>query len=227
MASNKQLSFRVPHELYERFTKKVVADGKQSGKVLQQLVKAYCEGNIPDGSSKVASDDEVVVVKKSEINQLVADEVVAVTAKLEARLGEIEAKLNEVESGSNKVEVSQIGNNSGDSNDEKRGSSEVGNDSTKVANGSEKVGSSQEKDGSDKVAVASSKDSQLQKLRDYLLKALNIDEQKSLAKEIAHELNCSYQRALNRIQDKPKKRLDAIDKTILKELEKYQENRYN
>jgi len=221
MASNKQLSFRIPRDLYERFTEKVTSEGKQSGKVLQQLVEAYCEGDIPDGSGKVVSDDDVVAVKKSEINQLVADEVVAATAKLEARLGDVEAKLNDVESGSNKVEVSQIGGNSGDSNDEKCGSNE------KVASGSEKVENSQEKDGSDKVAVANDEGGQLQELKDYLLKVLNINEQKSLAKEIAYELNCSYQRVLNRIQGKPKKQLDVVDKAILEELEKYRKNRYN
>lgn len=207
MTSNKQISARIPKELYERFTEKVASEGKQSGKVIEQLLEAYCEGNIPDGSSEVASDNEEVVVKKSEINQLVADEVAKATQQLEARLEEVEEKLNKVADGSNVVETSynQVENDS-----VADGSSEVASGSKVVADGS---GSSEVADGNN-----------LEEVREYLIKGLGIDEKKSLAKEISYELGCGYSKVLNRIQGKPKKKLDEMDKAILKELENYTEN---
>jgi predicted DNA-binding protein len=152
MTSNKQLSFRIPRDLYERFVEKVAIDGKQSGKVLQQLVEAYCEGNIPDGSSKVASDDEVVAAKKSEVDQLVADEVAKATQQLEARLGKVEARLSKVENGSTLVETSQVGE--GNKEAATNGEEVASDDEEVVTNGEEVTASGEEvASGSDKLIL--------------------------------------------------------------------------
>lgn len=222
MASNKQISARIPKELYERFTEKVASEGKQSGKVIEQLLEAYCEGNIPDGSSEVASDNEEVVAKKIEINQLVADEVAKATQQLEARLEEVEGKLSKVADGSNMVETSY---NEVDNDSVEDGSKVVASDSKVVASDS----SSKVEDGSKVVADGSGSSevadgNNLEEVREYLIKGLGIDEEKSLAEEISYELGCGYSKVLNRIQGKPKKRLDEMDKAILKELENYREN---
>lgn len=86
MTGNKQLSFRISKELYKKFVGKVTSEGKQSGKVLQQLVEAYIEGNIPDGSevaeTKTKEDEQ-------DIKKLVADEVERATSELKREIEEL------------------------------------------------------------------------------------------------------------------------------------------
>jgi len=98
MASNKQISARIPKDLYQRFTDKLAKEGKQSGKVLKQLIEAYCNDTLPSGSDVVASSSGEDEAKKNDIDikQLVADEVATATHHLEAKINQLESTISQM-----------------------------------------------------------------------------------------------------------------------------------
>jgi len=99
MASNKQISARIPKHLYQRFTEKLAKEGKQSGKVLQQLIEAYCNDALPSGSDMVASssgEDKEAKKNDIDIKQLVADEVTTATHHLETKINQLESAISKM-----------------------------------------------------------------------------------------------------------------------------------
>jgi predicted DNA-binding protein len=204
MTSRKQLSFRVSPELYQQFTEKVETEGKQSGKVLEQLVEAYVNGDIPDGSNEVASSNNG---RDEDIKKLVADEVENVTKELREEIDQLRQM---VVNGSKLVEQPENGQ-----------SDKV------IADGSNKVASAVNQDATKVVADDSNqleitnKDSADQ-LESYLHDYFELGVE-SLVEEIAHEASVSKQLARNRIKGKKKKKLSEADKRVLKELENWEE----
>ena len=202
--ARKQLSFRVSPELYQQFIQKVEAEGKQSGKILEQLVEAYVNDSLPDGSNKVASSN---TGRDEDIKKLVADEVASATRELRDEIDQLKEM---VVNGSSMVD-----------------NSENGQSDKVLADGSNKVATALNEDATKVVADDSNqleitnKDSADQ-LESYLHDYFELGVE-SLVEEIAHEANVSKQLARNRIKGKKKKKLSEADKRVLKELENWEE----
>jgi hypothetical protein len=64
-----------------------------------------------------------------------------------------------------------------------------------------------------------------EELRKDFLKIAGIEEQKVIARDISTELNCGFRKALNRVQGKPKKRLDEMDEKIEEAIERFHQER--
>lgn len=58
ISSNKQISARIHKDLYWRFTEKVRKEGKQSGKVIEQLINSYCNDTVSSSSNTLVSNNK-------------------------------------------------------------------------------------------------------------------------------------------------------------------------